>query len=140
MHTPTTFNQTNHTGTGPNEYLSDLDSYSDNESDCESDDYNNYESNYESDNEETPCASTSITKTPLVQPPNIEQNANASYSLRQEEFNNNFSSKDLLNAIRNILLSSPRDMSNDKGSLDCLPIYSFLFSNEKGPSLYNAYD
>ncbi len=31
-------------------------------------------------------------------------------------------------------------MSNDKGSLDCLPIYSFLFSNEKGSSLYNAYD
>ncbi|CAI2199809.1 3153_t:CDS:1, partial [Funneliformis geosporum] len=32
------------------------------------------------------------------------------------------------------------DMSNDKGSLDCLPIYSFLFPNEKGSSLYNAYD
>ncbi|CAI2195416.1 9665_t:CDS:1, partial [Funneliformis geosporum] len=31
-------------------------------------------------------------------------------------------------------------MSNDKGSLDCLPIYSFLFPNEKGSSLYNAYD
>ncbi|CAB4489097.1 unnamed protein product [Rhizophagus irregularis] len=31
-------------------------------------------------------------------------------------------------------------MSNDKGLLDCLPIYSFLFSNEKGSSLYNAYD
>ncbi|CAB4394444.1 unnamed protein product [Rhizophagus irregularis] len=31
-------------------------------------------------------------------------------------------------------------MSNDKGSLDCLPIYSFLFLNEKGSSLYNAYD
>ncbi|PKB97104.1 hypothetical protein RhiirA5_433720 [Rhizophagus irregularis] len=31
-------------------------------------------------------------------------------------------------------------MSDDKGSLDCLPIYSFLFLNEKGSSLYNAYD
>ncbi|CAI2183212.1 1359_t:CDS:2, partial [Funneliformis geosporum] len=31
-------------------------------------------------------------------------------------------------------------MSNDKGSLECLPIYSFLFLNEKGSSLYNAYD
>ncbi|CAI2191252.1 7009_t:CDS:1 [Funneliformis geosporum] len=31
-------------------------------------------------------------------------------------------------------------MSNDKGSLECLPIYSFLFPNEKGSSLYNAYD
>src|SRR5215213_1084738 len=31
-------------------------------------------------------------------------------------------------------------MSNDKGSLDCLLIYSFFFSNEKGSSLYNAYD
>uniref|UniRef100_U9TCS9 Replication origin-binding protein domain-containing protein n=1 Tax=Rhizophagus irregularis (strain DAOM 181602 / DAOM 197198 / MUCL 43194) TaxID=747089 RepID=U9TCS9_RHIID len=41
---------------------------------------------------------------------------------------------------KGILSSSPRDMSNDKGSLDCLPIYSFLFLNEKGSSLYNAYD
>src|SRR3954451_18193024 len=31
-------------------------------------------------------------------------------------------------------------MSDNKGSLDCLPIYSFFFSNEKGSSLYNAYD
>ncbi|CAB4388770.1 unnamed protein product [Rhizophagus irregularis] len=31
-------------------------------------------------------------------------------------------------------------MSDYKGSLDCLPIYSFLFPNEKGSSLYNAYD
>src|SRR5438045_9387925 len=62
------------------------------------------------------------------------------YTLRQKKFNNNFSSKDLLNAIRKIASSPPRDMSNDKGSLDCLPIYSFLFPNEKGSSLYNAYD
>jgi len=134
MHTPTTFNQTDHTGTGPNEYLSDLDSYSDNESDCGSDDYNNYESNYESDNEEASCASTSTTKAIK------EQKVNVTYTLRQENFNDKFSLKDLLNAIRGILSSSPRDMSDDKGSLDCLPIYSFLFSNEKGSSLYNAYD
>ncbi|CAI2168764.1 10064_t:CDS:2 [Funneliformis geosporum] len=31
-------------------------------------------------------------------------------------------------------------MSNNKGSLECLPIYSFFFPNEKGSSLYNAYD
>ncbi len=31
-------------------------------------------------------------------------------------------------------------MSDNKGSLKCLPIYSFLFLNKKGPSLYNAYD
>ncbi|RGB22072.1 hypothetical protein C1646_678101 [Rhizophagus diaphanus] len=31
-------------------------------------------------------------------------------------------------------------MSDDKGSLDCLSIYSFLFPNEKGSSLYNAYN
>src|SRR4051795_928534 len=30
--------------------------------------------------------------------------------------------------------------SDEKGSLEYLPIYSFLFSNEKGSSLYNAYD
>src|ERR1051326_7440075 len=127
MHTSTIFDQTDRSGTGPlarydvdgvgsDEYLSDSSSYSDNESDLGSDDNNNYESNYESDNEEAPCASTSITETPLVQPSNIEQNANASYSLRQEEFNNNnFSSRDLLNAIWDILLSLPRDMLNDKG-------------------------
>ena len=62
------------------------------------------------------------------------------YTLRQENFNDKFSPKDLLNAIREILSSSPRDMSDNKGSLDCLPIYSFLFSNEKGSSLYNTYD
>ena len=141
MHTPTTFNQTDHTGTGPNEYLSDLDSYSDNESDCGSDDYNNYESNYESDNEEASCASTSITETPLVQLPNVkERKANVAYTLRQEKFNDKFSPKDLVSAIQEILSSAPRDMSNYKGSLECLPIYSFLFPNEKGSSLYNAYD
>ena len=55
-------------------------------------------------------------------------------------FNDEFSPKDLINGIRIILSSPPRDMSNDIGSLDCLPIFSFLFLNEKGPSLYNAYD
>src|SRR3954454_6958010 len=125
MHTPTIFDQTDRTGplvyynnAGPDKNLSNLSNYFDNESDLGSDNYNNYESNYESDNEETPCASTSITKTPLVQPPNIEQNANASYSLRQKEFNNNFSSKNLLNEIRKIALSPPRDMSDILGSLE----------------------
>src|SRR5687767_6154539 len=31
-------------------------------------------------------------------------------------------------------------MSDEKGSLEYLPIYSFFFPNEKGSSLYNAYD
>ncbi len=31
-------------------------------------------------------------------------------------------------------------MSDEKGLLKYLPIYSFLFSNKKGSSLYNAYD
>jgi hypothetical protein len=148
MHTPTTSNQNRGTGplvyynnAGPDEFLGDLDSYSDNESDCGSDDYNNYESNYESDSEEAPCASTSTTETPLVQLSNLqERNVNATYTLRRKKFNDKFSPKDLLNAIREILSLPPRDMSNDKGSLDCLPIYSFLFPNEKGSSLYNAYD
>src|ERR1051325_194193 len=143
MHTPTIFNQTDRSGTapalrydgtGPDKYLSDSDSYNDNDSDCGSDDYNNYESNYESDNEEASCASTSTTEAVK------ERKVNVTYTLRQENFNDKFSPKDLLNAIRGILSSPPRDMSNDKGSLDCLPIYSFLFSNEKGSSLYNAYD
>ena len=138
MHTPTISNQTDRTGTGPalryngtspDEYLSDSSSCTDNRSDLGSDDYNDYESNYESDNEEATCASTNITTTKSFQ-----------YSLRQEKFNVKFSPKDLLNAIREILLSPPRDISDIIGSLDDLPIYSFLFSNEKGSSLYNAYD
>src|ERR1044071_5435104 len=147
MHTPTIFNQTDRSGTAcydgadPNKYLSDSDSYNNNDSDCESDDYNIHGSNYESDSEEAPCASTNTTMTPSFQLPNIqEQKSNATYTLRQEKFNNDFTSKDLLNSIREILSSPPRDMLNDKGSLDCLPIYSFLFPNKKGSSLYNAYD
>ncbi|PKC50113.1 hypothetical protein RhiirA1_406176, partial [Rhizophagus irregularis] len=135
MHTPTNFDQTDHTetltrydGAGPDEYLSDLSSCTDNRSDLRSDGYNDYESNYGSDNEEATCASTSITTIPSFQ-----------YSLRQEKFNDNFSSKDLLNTIQEIFLSPPRDMSDIIGSLDDLPIYSFLFLNEKGSCLYNAY-
>jgi hypothetical protein len=150
MHTPTIFDQTNRTRTGPalrynsaspDEYLSDSDSYNNNDSDCKSDDYNIHGSNYVSDSEEAPCASTNTTMTPSFQLPNVqEQKSNATYTLRQEKFNNDFTPKDLLNNIQGILSSPPRDMLNDKGSLDCLPIYSFLFPNEKGSSLYNAYD
>ncbi|PKY33686.1 hypothetical protein RhiirB3_452794 [Rhizophagus irregularis] len=132
MYTSTISDQTDRTGTlarydgaGPSEYLSDSDTYN-NDSDCGSDDYNNYESNYESDNERAPCVSTSTTEAVK------ERKVNVTYTLRQENFNDKFSPKDLLNTIRGILSSSPRDMSDDKGSLDCLPIYSFLFPNEKG--------
>ncbi|RGB23582.1 hypothetical protein C1646_774278 [Rhizophagus diaphanus] len=134
MHTLTIFDQTDHTGiltrydgASPNKYLSNSDSYND-ESNCRLDDYNNHESNCESDSEEVPCTSTSTTMAPSFP------------LLRQEKFNNDFTSKDLLNSIRKILSLPSRDMSNDKDSLDCLPIYSFLFSNEKGSSLYIAYD
>src|ERR1051325_5931624 len=138
MRTPTNFDQTDRTGTapalrydgaGPDEYLSDSSSCTENRSDLGPDDYNDYESNYKSDNKEATCASTNITTTKSFQ-----------YSLRQEKFNDKFSPKDLLNAIREILLSPSRDMSYEKGSLEFLPIYSFLFLNEKGSSLYNAYD
>ncbi|CAB4392014.1 unnamed protein product [Rhizophagus irregularis] len=146
MHTQTISDQTSgplayYNSAGPDEYLSDSSCCTDNRSDLELDDYNDYESNYELDNEEVNCASTSITKTPSIQLPNVqEQKTNATYTLRQEKFNNDFTPKDLLNSIRKIVLSPPRDMSDEKGSLDCLPIYSFLFPNEKGSSLYNAYD
>ncbi|RGB22792.1 hypothetical protein C1646_775524 [Rhizophagus diaphanus] len=119
MHILTIFDQTYHIrtapalcydSTGPDKYLSDTDSYNDNDSDCGSDDYNNYESNYESDNEEASCASTSTTEAVK------EQKVNVTYTLRQENFNGKFSLKDLLNAIRGILSSSPRDLSDDKGS------------------------
>ena len=62
MRTPTISNQTDRSGllvhynsARSGEYLSDSDSYNDNDSDCGSDDYNNYESNYEPDNEEAPA-------------------------------------------------------------------------------------
>ena len=127
MHTPTIFDQTDRTGTtpalcydsaNPDEYLSDSDSYNNNDSDCESDDYNIHGSNYESDSEEAPCALISTTKAVK------ERKVNVAYTLRQENFNDKFSPKDLLNAIQGILSLPPRDMSDDKGSLDCLPIYS----------------
>src|ERR1043165_8335550 len=106
MHTPTIFDQTDRSGTAPalhydgagfDEYLSDSSSYTDNRSDLGSDDYNNHESNCESDSEETSCASTSTTVALSFPLP------------RQEKFNNYFTSKDLLNSIREILSSPPRD-------------------------------
>ncbi|GBB94832.1 hypothetical protein RclHR1_02420019 [Rhizophagus clarus] len=136
IHTPTNFDQTDRSGplvyfngADSDEYLSDSSSCTDNKSDLRSDDYNDNESNYESDNEEATGTSTDIITTPSFQ-----------YSLRQEKFNDKFSPKDLLNTIRGIFSSPPRDMSDEKGSLEDLPIYSFLFLNEKGSSLYNAYD
>ncbi|CAB4377461.1 unnamed protein product [Rhizophagus irregularis] len=117
MHTPTNFDQTDRTGTltryvsaGPGEFLSDSDSHNDNDYDCRSDDYNNYESNYESDNKKASCASISTTEAIK------ERKVNVTYTLRQENFNDKFSPKDLLNAIREILSSLPRDISDDKGS------------------------
>jgi hypothetical protein len=106
MHTPTNFDQTDRTGplvyynnASPDEYLSDLDSYND-RSNYGSDVYNSHESNCESDSEETTCASTSTTMTPSFQLSNVqEQKINVAYTLRQEKFNDNFSSKDLLNTI-----------------------------------------
>ncbi|RGB24670.1 hypothetical protein C1646_772765 [Rhizophagus diaphanus] len=83
-------------------------------------------SNYKSDNEKAPCTTTSTTEAVK------EQKVNVTYTLRQENFNDKFSPKDLLNAIWGILSLLLRDMSDDKGSLDCLLIYSFLFPNEKG--------
>ena len=109
MHTPTNFDQTDRTGTAPalrydgarpDEGLSDSSSCTDNRSDLGSDDYNDYESNYESDNEEAPYASTNTTMTLSFQLLNVqEQKSNATYTLRQEKFNNDFILKDLLNSI-----------------------------------------
>ncbi|PKY54157.1 hypothetical protein RhiirA4_472806 [Rhizophagus irregularis] len=133
MHTPTNFDQTDHSGTArydgaeTDEYLSDSSSCTDNRSDLGLDDYNDYESN------------TSLIMSRIMKELSVLQPA-LSRLHWQEKFNDNFSSKDLLNAIREIFLSPPRDMSDEKGSLEYLPIYSFLFSNEKGSSLYNAYD
>jgi len=79
MYTSTISDQTDretltcYVSTESDKYLSDSNSYSDNESDLRSDDCNNYEFNYESDNEKVPCASTSITKTLLVQLPNVQK-------------------------------------------------------------------
>ena len=108
MYTTSIFDQTNRSGTlarydGANEYLSDSSSCTDNRSDLGSDDYNDYGSNYELNNEEAPHNSTSTVQTTLVQSSNVKkQKINVAYTLRQEKFNDNFSSKDLLNAIREI--------------------------------------
>ncbi|PKK65005.1 hypothetical protein RhiirC2_715874 [Rhizophagus irregularis] len=118
MHTPTIFDQTSdpfvyYNSAGPDEYLSDSDSYND-ESDYGSDDYNNHESNCESDSEET-----STTVAPSFQLSNVqEQKINVVYTLRKEKFNDDFTPKDLLNTIREISLLPPRDMSDEKGSLN----------------------
>jgi|SRR6266542_155116 len=147
MYTSTTSDQTDHIKTtcydsaSSDEYLSNSSSYSNNESDLGSVNCNNYEFSYKSDNKEAFHVLTSITETLLVQLPNVqEQNVNVTYTLKQKKFNNKFFPKDLISAIRKILLSSSRDMSNDKESLKYLSIHSFLFLNEKGSSLYNAYD
>ncbi|CAG8450006.1 15823_t:CDS:2 [Cetraspora pellucida] len=88
MHITAIFDQTVHTGTNLLAYYDG------------SDDYNDYKSNYKSDNKEAPCTLISTIETPLVQLPNAkEQKNNVAYTLRQEKFNDNFSSKDLLNAI-----------------------------------------
>ncbi|CAG8754097.1 2791_t:CDS:2, partial [Cetraspora pellucida] len=122
MHITTIFDQTAHTGTGPLACYDDAKIIK-------------YLSN------STLCTSTSTTVILLFQLSNIqEEKSNAICTLRQEKFNNNFTLKDLLNSIQKILSLLFKDMSNDKGLLDCLPIYSFLFLNEKGSSLYNAYD
>src|SRR4051794_38906507 len=113
MHTPTIFDQTDRAGTSSalcysstNEYLSDSSSCTNNKSDLGSDDYNDYGSNYESDNEEASRNSTSTVQTPLVQLSNVKKRKiNVAYTLRQKRFNDNFSSKDLLNAIQEIFLS-----------------------------------
>ena len=139
MHTPTFSDQDcgsgpalRYDGAGSDEYLSDSSNYTDNESDLGSDGYNNYEYNYESDSKETSSASTGITETSLIQLPNVQKrNVDMTFTLRQETFNDKFSPKDLLNEIQKIALLPPRDMSDIIGSLDYLPIYSFLFPNEK---------
>ncbi len=106
MHTSTISDQTDrrtltrYDSVSPDKYLSNSSSCIDNRSDLGLDDYNDYEFNYESNNKETTCISTSITKTLLIQLPNVEkQKINTSYTLRQKKFNDKFFPKDLIHEI-----------------------------------------
>ncbi|RGB23039.1 hypothetical protein C1646_775099 [Rhizophagus diaphanus] len=116
MHTSTISNQTvqrtlaHYDGTGPGEYLSDSDSYNDNDNDSD-------------------CGSDNYNNYEFNYESNNKEASCASTSTTE-----------VVKERKGILSSPSRDMSNDKGSLDCLLIYSFLFPNEKGSSLYNAYD
>ncbi len=87
MYIPTTSNQNRETACYDNinsdKYLSDLDSYNNNDSNCRSDDYNNYKSNYKSNSEKAFCTLTSIIEILLVQLLNVKkQKANMIYTLR----------------------------------------------------------
>ena len=103
IYTLTISNQTNHGiltyYDDVDKYLNNSDSYND-ESDYRSDNYNNYKSNCKSNSEKAFCTSTNITMTLSFLLPNVqEQKSNVIYTLKQEKFNNDFTSEDLLNSI-----------------------------------------
>ncbi|CAJ0631859.1 10988_t:CDS:2, partial [Entrophospora sp. SA101] len=137
-----------------NDYSSDSDKYSDNISECESENCSDYGSDYESDIE------TTIIKSPATHPPNIEKpmsnstnstdqvssiylgSAKTAFTKRQEKFDDKFTSKDLLNKIREIASSPVRDMLDKKGSLEDIHLWDYLLHNREakgGISLLDAY-
>ncbi|CAJ0900328.1 3622_t:CDS:2, partial [Entrophospora sp. SA101] len=137
-----------------NDYSSDSDKYSDNISECESENCSDYGSDYESDIE------TTIIKSPATHPPNIEKpmsnstnstdqvssiylgSAKTAFTKRQEKFDDKFTSKDLLNKIREIASSPARDMLDKKGSLEDIHLWDYLLHNREakgGISLLDAY-
>src|SRR5947208_180789 len=83
------------------DYSSDSDVYSDNISESGSENCSDYGTDYESDTE------TSIIKSPMSQPPKVEEQmsnstnsteqVNPTYSKRQEEFDDKFTQKDVMN-------------------------------------------
>ncbi|CAJ0836503.1 15393_t:CDS:2 [Entrophospora sp. SA101] len=136
------------------DYSSDSDVYSDNISESGSENCSDYGSDYESDTE------TSTIKSPISQPPNIEKQMSNStnstdqvspiypgstktaFTKRQEKFDDKFTSKGLLNKIREIASSPARDLLDKKGSLEDVYLWDYLLPNHEaksGISLYDAY-
>ncbi|CAJ0752663.1 1099_t:CDS:2, partial [Entrophospora sp. SA101] len=128
--------------------------YSDNISESGSENCSDYGSDYESDTE------TSTIKSPISQPPNIEKQMSNStnstdqvspiypgstktaFTKRQEKFDDKFTSKGLLNKIREIASSPARDLLDKKGSLEDVYLWDYLLPNHEaksGISLYDAY-
>ncbi|CAG8659438.1 2716_t:CDS:2 [Ambispora gerdemannii] len=134
------------------DHSSDSDIYSDNISESGSENCSDYGSDYESDTE------TSTIKSPISQPPNIEkQMSNSTNSTdqvssiypgstktafikRQEKFDDKFTSKGLLNKIREIASSPARDMADKKGSLGDLHLWDYLLHNYEAKSRISLYD
>jgi len=109
----------------------------------ETDDYSSdtnseYISDYESDTETSTIKSSTSSLSKVD-----EQDFNMTYHIREEKFDDNFTQRDLLNKIREIMSSPVVDMSNNSGSLQEIHLWDYLLPNsgsKNGISLLDAYE